>query len=145
MLNIILSIHSITFSSNNSSYGTVSKSEYLIVKGQKYSSSETTLTLQDGRKVTANVVNATGHTTKFSNWNPANSTGVNAKTAVTANFTRTVNSYTVTYNHQANGGTSSNTSAKVNYGGTVDLTQTATPKSGWTFVGWNTKQDATSA
>ena len=55
----------------------------------------------------------------------------------------TINSYTVTYNYSANGGTSATkTTATVNYGSAVDLTPTAT-KSGWTFVGWNTSQSAT--
>ena len=54
------------------------------------------------------------------------------------------NSYTVTYNYTENGGTSATkTSAKVNYGSSIDLTPTAT-KSGYTFVGWNTNKDGTS-
>ena len=54
------------------------------------------------------------------------------------------NSYTVTYNYTENGGTSATkTSAKVNYGSSIDLTPTAT-KSGYTFVGWNTNKNGTS-
>ena len=54
------------------------------------------------------------------------------------------NSYTVTYNYTENGGTSATkTSAKVNYGSSIDLTPTAT-KSGYTCVGWNTNKDGTS-
>jgi len=56
-----------------------------------------------------------------------------------------INSYDVTYNYSNNGGSSATkTSAKVNYNSAIDLTPTAT-KSGWTFVGWNTNKDATSA
>ena len=55
-----------------------------------------------------------------------------------------INTYTVTYNYTENGGTSATkTSAKVNYGSSIDLTPTAT-KSGYTFVGWNTNKDGTS-
>ena len=52
--------------------------------------------------------------------------------------------HTVTYNVTENGGTGSNSTATVYYGANVDLTKTAT-KSGWTFVGWNTNKDATTA
>ena len=55
-----------------------------------------------------------------------------------------INSYTVTYNYSANGGTSATkTTATFNYGEAVDLTPVAT-KSEYTFVGWNTEQTATS-
>ena len=55
-----------------------------------------------------------------------------------------INSYTVTYNYSANGGTSATkTTATFNYGEAVDLTPVAT-KSKYTFVGWNTEQTATS-
>ena len=54
-------------------------------------------------------------------------------------------SYTVTYNYSQNGGTSATkTSDTKAYGSAIDLTPTAA-KSGWTFVGWNTNKDATSA
>ncbi|MBQ7597606.1 MAG: InlB B-repeat-containing protein [Clostridia bacterium] len=53
--------------------------------------------------------------------------------------------HTVTYNYSTNGGTSATkTSATVAEGSAIDLTPTAT-KSGWTFVGWNTNQNATTA
>ena len=56
-----------------------------------------------------------------------------------------VNTYTVTYDYATNRGTSATkTSATVEYGAAVDLTPTAT-KAGWTFVGWNTNKDATTA
>ena len=55
-----------------------------------------------------------------------------------------INSYTVTYDYQTNGGSSATkTSTTVNYNSAIDLTPTAT-KSGYTFVGWNTNKDATS-
>ena len=54
------------------------------------------------------------------------------------------NSYTVAYDTTYNGGTGSVVSQTVYYEGAIDLTPTAT-KSGWTFVGWNTDKDATTA
>ena len=54
-----------------------------------------------------------------------------------------INSYTVTYDYETNGGTSSTkTTDNVKYGGEVDLSPTAT-KEGYTFIGWNTDKDAT--
>ena len=73
----------------------------------------------------------------------------NDKYALTNNITLTSkvtqNTYTVTYDYETNGGTSATKETdKVNYGENIDLTPTAT-KSGWTFVGWNTNKNATSA
>lgn len=54
-----------------------------------------------------------------------------------------VNSYTLTYNYSANGGSSATrTSASVGYGSNADLSVTAY-KNGYTFVGWNTNKNAT--
>ena len=54
-----------------------------------------------------------------------------------------VNSYTLTYNYSANGGSSATrTSASVGYGLNADLSVTAY-KNGYTFVGWNTNKNAT--
>ena len=54
-----------------------------------------------------------------------------------------VNSYTLTYNYSANGGSSATrTSASVSFGSNADLSVTAS-KSGYTFVGWNTDRNAT--
>lgn len=53
--------------------------------------------------------------------------------------------YTLTYNYSENGGSSSTKeSVTVKYGDDVDLSPTAV-KSGWTFVGWNSKKNSTSA
>ncbi|CCY46219.1 unknown [Firmicutes bacterium CAG:822] len=69
------------------------------------------------------------------------------KYSLTNNITLTSkvsqNTYTVTYDYETNGGTSTTKeNDEVNYGEEIDLTPTAT-KSGWTFVGWNTNKDAT--
>ena len=97
-VNIKVECFTMTINVNNTSYGSVSSSELIIPKGKTYSTSGSTLTISDGRKVTATVKNATGYTTKFSSWSPTSGT-VNAKTTVTATFTRTPNTYTVTYDN----------------------------------------------
>ena len=73
----------------------------------------------------------------------------NEKYQVTKDVTLTaqtnINAYAVTYDYATNGGSSATkTSATVNYNSTIDLSVTAT-KDGWTFVGWNTDKDATTA
>ena len=97
-VNIKVELYTMTIKVNNTNYGSVSSSELIIPKGKTYSTSGSTLTISDGRKVTASVKNATGYTTKFSSWSPTSGT-VNAKTTVTATFTRTPNTYTVTYDN----------------------------------------------
>ena len=97
-VNIKVEFYTMTINVNNTSYGSVSSSELIIPKGNTYSTSGSTLTISDGRKVTATVKDATGYTTKFSSWSPTSGT-VNAKTTVTANFTRSANTYTITYDN----------------------------------------------
>lgn len=53
-----------------------------------------------------------------------------------------INSHTVTYDYQTNGGSSATKLIEeVNYNEEVDLSPTAT-KEGWIFVGWNTSENA---
>ena len=68
------------------------------------------------------------------------------KENVTSNsYDCVIQEFTVTYDYSTNGGTSSTkTSDSVLVNTAIDLTPTAT-KSGWTFVGWNTDQNATVA
>ena len=54
-------------------------------------------------------------------------------------------SYTVTYNTTENGGTGTIDSTTVAFGDPVPLPTTGASKAGWTFVGWNTDKNATSA
>ena len=72
-----------------------------------------------------------------------------AKQTLTLYAVWTIDSHTVTYNYAANGGSSATkTSASVRYNAAIDLTPTATKTTegeDWTFVGWNTDQNATTA
>ncbi len=139
---VYVNLNTVNFVSNNNNYGTVSVANRLVVRGTNYTTSGATVTLAGGRTVTAAVTNLAGYTTNFTGWTPTSGT-VNAATTVTANFTRTANPYTVTYNYAENGGKSATkTSATVNYGSAIDLSPTAV-KDGYTFVGWNTNKDAT--
>ena len=46
----------------------------LILKGNTFTTNGTTLTLQDGRTVTASVKNDVGQITTFMGWTPSNGT-----------------------------------------------------------------------
>ena len=68
---------------------------------------------------------------------------LNSNKTVYANWK--LNSYTLTYNYSYNGGTSADIhTSEMTVGDQVDLSVSAY-KSGWTFVGWNTNKDATTA
>ncbi|MCL1873997.1 MAG: InlB B-repeat-containing protein [Clostridiales bacterium] len=73
----------------------------------------------------------------------SNVSAVGSTISFDVKLNNTVTGNTVTYNYSANGGTSATkTTATLAQGAAIDLTPTAT-KSGWTFVGWNTSQNAT--
>ena len=137
---IRIDLYTMTFASNNTNYGTVSTSSYIVPKGATYTTSGTTLTINDGRKVTATVKNTTGYTTKLSSWSPSNGT-VNAATKVTANFSRSTNTYTIEFNN--NGGSGTMASMSMTYGTPKNLTSNAFTRAGYTFFGWSTNKDAT--
>ncbi len=84
---IIVDLNNMNISVNNSNYGSVSKNNMLILKGNTFTTNGTTLTLQDGRTVTASVKNDVGQITTFMGWTPSNGT-VNEPTSIVANFTR---------------------------------------------------------
>ncbi len=89
---------------------------------------------------------------KFVGWNtnPNASSGLQPGTMVNLSADTTYyaiwkrNTYKVTYNYSANGGTSASvTSKEFEPGASVDLNVTAY-KSGWTFMGWSTSSNSTS-
>lgn len=119
----------------NPSGGTVSPTSKVVVYGSTYGALATP--------------SRTGYS--FAGWytDPTAGSLVTSTTKVTQHQNHTVyahwnvNSYTLTYNYSANGGSSATkTSASVSFGANADLSVTAY-KSGYTFVGWNTNKNAT--
>ena len=113
--------------------------------GYLYNSSGTELATDDDSGVGANFkieyTLTAGNTYFFAvkYWN-SSSTGT-----IPVKLSRSEPDCTIIYNYRYNGGTSvTKSSAAVAKGTTVDLTPTAT-KSGWTFIGWNTNPNATTA
>ena len=93
--------YTVTIARNNTSYGTVSSNSVSIPYGTTYSVSGSTLTFSNGTKVTASPTAATGYTTTFSGWSPSSGT-ITGATTITANFNRSINVCSITYD--ANGG-----------------------------------------
>ena len=112
-------------------------------------SSNGVLNVMSGDTVTAQATAATGRT--FTSWsggyisgstNPATGTEVKAAKTITANYDTNV--YDVVYDCTSNGGTGTIATATVAYGSAINLPSTGCTKSGtgWTFLGWNTDQNA---
>ena len=94
LTSVNVKVNTLSISVNDSSYGSVSSSSLYVLPETTYKTSGNTLTLSDGRTITASVTNATGYTTSFSSWSPASGT-INSATSVTANFSRTTDEITL--------------------------------------------------
>ena len=140
-----INTYTVTINSSNASYGTVSKTSITVDYGTKYSASGNTLTI-GSNTVTATKIDQTGYTTTFDGWNPSSGT-ITGATTITANFSRAINSCTVTIKSDlATYGSTSQSTLTVDYGTTYSVsgntlsfsngsTVTATPK---TITGYNT-------
>jgi len=120
-----------------SGYGTVSATSLIAVNGATYSVSGATLSMSDGRKVTASPTGAAGYTTVLSSWSPTSAT-MNQARSVTANFTRTANCIKVNLNQ--NGGSGGTTVVYLKYGTgwyTNNACTTAVTTSNVTAPTWN--------
>ena len=139
-----VSVITLTTSSNNTNYGTVNSSTYNVISGVTYSTSSNTLTVKSGsttlKTITATKKDATGYTTSFSSWSSTSGT-ISANTSITANFTRTANTYTVAYNGNGNTGGSTANSTHT-YDTAKALTTNGYTKTGYTFTGWSTANNS---
>ena len=144
-LNLMVYFYTITFNVNNGNYGKVSPTSLIVPNNNtKYTTSSNTLTLGDGRKVTATVTNLSGYTTIFTNWtikkgttSEATTNGtITGTTTITANFNRTANTYTVKFD--SNGGNTVNPSSITKKFGEKLGTLPTTSRTGYTFAGWFT-------
>ena len=126
--------YTLTITINNSSYGTTSASSMIVKDGTSYWTNGSTLTLGDSRTVTASPTAATGYTTTFSSWSPSSAMIEGGPRTVTANFSRSANSYTATFN--GNGG-SNGSSITRTYGSQLGTLPTSS-RTGYTFQGWYT-------
>ena len=151
-VNIRIDFYTLTIARNSTSYGTVSASSLITLSGTSYSTSGSTLRMSDGRTVTASPTSATGYSTSFSSWSPSSAT-MNTTRTVTANFSRTGNTYYVAYN--GNGATGGSTATSTHRYGTASalrangFVKNYTMSYGsktlrWTFKNWNRNSAGTS-
>ena len=150
-VDIRIDFYTLTIARNSTSYGIVSASSLITLSGTSYSTSGSTLRMSDGRTVTASPTAATGYSTRFSSWSPSSAT-MNTTRTVTANFSRTGNTYYVAYN--GNGATGGSTATSTHtYGVSRALTSNGFvknwPNGGggtirWSFRNWNRNAAGTS-
>ncbi len=133
--------YTVTAAASTAGYGTVSAASVTgVACGTSISASTNTLSV-GATNVTATPASATAeYTYAFDNWawTPAGAT-VTSDVTATANFTRTLNSYTVTWK---NGATTLETDASVNYGVTPTYDGSTPTKAAdalytYTFSGWS--------
>ena len=140
--------YTVSIAANPAGYGTVSSSSVTsVASGTTLSASTNTLSV-GATDVTASATSATAeYTYAFSNWTMSDGTAlpstVTADLSVYANFTRTANNYTLTWN--TNGGsdgacTGSCTSGSTAYGASITAPNDPT-LSNYTFDGWKTNND----
>ena len=105
-----ISFNTINFKVNDTNLGSITPTQIIVIPGTTFTVSGNVITLSDGRIATASTKTITGYTIKFLNYTiTPNSSTVNAKTMVTANFTKELEKYTISLN--GNGATTAGTTA----------------------------------
>ena len=146
--------NTMNFTVNDESLGSISHEQLIVIPGTTYTVTNSTITMSDGRIVTSSSKIVTGYTTKFTGYTiTPNSTTINAKTTVKANFTKEANTYKITLDNKRaiTAGTTS-IYEKYNTGIYLDsvlanaMTTSANPitkpvKTGYTFKGYYTKEN----
>lgn len=135
-----LNTYTVTIATNNSSYGTVSPTSITNVPyGASISVSSNKVTI-NGTTSTASPSSATAqYSYAFSSWSNTSGT-ITANRTITANFTRTTRTYTVTWKNWDN--TTLETDTGVAYGTTPTYnsatpTRATTAQYTYTFIGWS--------
>ena len=146
--------NTMNFTVNDESLGSISHEQLIVIPGITYKVTNSTITMSDGRIVTSSPKTVTGYTTKFTGYTiTPNSTTINAKTTVKANFTKEANTYKITFDNKS--ATTAGTTSiyeKYNTGIYLDsdlktaMTTTTNSitkpvKTGYTFKGYYTKEN----
>ena len=94
--------NTMNFTVNDESLGSISHEQLIVIPGITYKVTNSTITMSDGRIVTSSPKTVTGYTTKFTGYTiTPNSTTINAKTTVKANFTKEANTYKITFDNKS--------------------------------------------
>lgn len=134
--------YTVTFVSNNGDYGTVSPTSIASVPhGSAVSINGSNVLTLNGTNVTPTPASSTAqYTYAFSNWSVSSGTAITSAQTITATFTRTTNTYTVTWKNYD--GTTLETDEGVAYGTTPTYdgstpTKTADLINTYAFSGWS--------
>lgn len=130
---IDVTVYELSISVNNDDYGSVTESSINVISGATFTTSGSTLTISDGRIVTTSKKDLTGYTTTFTGWS-TNTGTINQDTLVTANYTRVIISYIVTFDTDGGSNVPSQT---VDHGSKVTKPSDPT-KEGYSFDKWYT-------
>lgn len=126
--------YTVTIAVNNANYGSVSQTSVANVPyGTKLSASSNVLTVLSDKKVTATAKTLAGYNTVFSSWTNGTAT-VQGNLTVTANFTRTAISYTISYDLK--GGSVATANPTTYTIETATFTLHNPTRQGYTFAGW---------
>ena len=128
-----VNLNTLSTTSNDSSIGTVSSTNMIVVNGTTYSTNGNILILDDGRQIIATVKDLRGYTTTFKNWSSTSGT-INKKLNITANFEKVANKFTIIYD--ANGGTGTPNNQEAIFDQTFTVSKEVPTKTGYTFMGW---------
>ena len=149
-----ISFNTINFKVNDTNLGSVTPIQLIVIPGTTYKVSNNVITLSDGRIATASPKTITGYISKFSSYTiTPNSTTINTKITATANFTKEVNTYTITLDNKS-ATTAGTTAIYGKYGAGIYLDSalknvmttttnkiTVPAKTGYTFKGYYTKEN----
>ena len=143
--------YTVTVAKNDNSYGTVSAASIANVRaGEATYVTDNTVYIA-GTTVTATPAeNTAQYTYAFDNWSGVPAT-ITEATTVTANFTRTANDYTLTWDLNGGTVTTAGTGADVDATGTPSssvaygtaITAPVVEKEGYKFIGWDATPAAT--
>ena len=142
--------YTVTVAKNDNSYGTVSAATIPNVRaGEATYITDNTVYIAGTTVTATQAENTAQYTYTFNNWSAPNT--ITEATTVTANFTRTANDYTLTWDLNGGTVTTAGTGAAVDATGTqsssvaygTEITVPVVAKEGSEFVGWNETPSAT--
>ena len=132
--------YTVTITSSNSAYGTVSKTSLTVAYGTSISASGSTLTVGSNTITATPTTDTAQYDYSFTGWTGASGTVTGNKT-ITANFSRSVNKYTVTLSGGSGYGSWDNTSSiTANYGTSISVSGNKVTV-GSTTRTWTTSSD----
>ena len=131
--------YTVSIQSNNAEYGTVTESSITVEYGTEITVSGNTITIGDTAITATPSIDTAQYSYSFASWSTGDTT-VTGAMLITANFTREINTYTVTWKNWD--GSTLETDTLVPYGTTPEYngetpTREETASHSYTFIGWD--------